>query len=308
VGIGSLAITYVDEPVLIEDVVPGEPPEVWPFLVDAFFAEGLAPDGLDAEAGLASVSRVEWMGERAGVPLGVFLDCGQSISGRDLTESARIAVAITTHLKAEGTAATRVTVRMDGVAYPLAESGERARSCTTRGELERSIIGHVREALEPDASLSGLVDPEEGLLGPSAPAPVPVRLSDLPFAPGDKIRIWVSPTERITGVFLGLQADSLLLKRSRRTAVPLLSVGSLQVKETRRRPILIGAALGVAAGVAVATSTDLGIGGRHAVQGEILNPGLGAVAGGLVGAAIGYFLGTKWVDLPVGWAHRGGMP
>ena len=47
-------------------------------------------------------------------------------------------------------------------------------------------------------------------------------------------------------------------------------------------------------------NTGIGITGKHEVQGEILNPGLGAVFGGLLGAGVGYLFGRSWLDVPLG--------
>lgn len=297
-GRGSLSISYVDEPTIIDAVVPASREEVWPVLLNAFFAEGFAPDGLDPGNGIASVSRIEWSRERNGIPLSTLLDCGLSGTGRDLANDARIVSAVAAQIGEEGTDVTRVRVRLDAVAFPLGEGGERARSCTTTGVLERALLGRVREAVMEEETASEVPGPATGVPAPPPLAP-PLALRDLPFDPGDKLRIWLSESERVTGAFLGLQGDTLLLRRTRRTGFPRHSVTAVQVKEVRRRPVALGAVLGVVAGVAIATSTDLGIGGRHAVQGEILNPGLGAVAGGLVGAAVGYFFGTSWLEIPL---------
>jgi hypothetical protein len=200
----------------------------------------------------------------------------------------------------EGTNVTRVTVRLDAVAFPLGVGGERARSCTTTGALERALLGRIREAVTEDATAPGAPGPATAETAPP-PTYLPLAVRDLPFEPGDRLRVWLSDSERVTGAFLGFQGDSLLLRRTRRASFPRSFVTAVEMKETRRRPVAIGAILGVAVGIAVATSTDLGIGGRHAVQGKILNPGLGAVAGGLLGAAVGYFFGTSWLDVPM---HR----
>lgn len=299
-GIGRLSVSYVDEPLLVESTLAGTAETAWPALLDAFGEEGLIPDGLDEQTHVVSVSRMEWSGERRGTPLSAFVDCGLSSTGLALADHARVAAAVTARVAKEGTEAVRIVVRMDAVAFPLAESGERARACTTTRNLETAIIGRVQRALRPEAAQAG---PRSDAISPErSVAPHPADYADLPFGPGDKIRVWVSSSERLTGAFLGFQADSLLLKRSRRTAVPVGTIQILQAKQTRRRPIVIGSLVGMAAGVVVATTTDVGIGGRHAIQGEILNPGLGVVVGGLVGAVTGsVFFGTSWVDVPRFW-------
>ncbi len=301
-GIGRLSVSYVDEPLLVESTVEGTAETAWPALLEAFREEGLTPDGLDEQTHVVSVSRVEWSGERRGMPLSTFVDCGLSSTGLALADHARVAAALTAQVASDGPETARVVVRMDAVAFPLAEAGERARGCTTTRGLEEAIIGHVQRALEPDVPPPGPSTTSGSSEAVEAAVVHPEAYSDLPFGPGDKIRVWVSSSERWTGAFLGFQADSLLLKRSRRTGVPLGIIQQIQVKETRRRPIVIGAVLGMAAGVTIATATDLGIGGRHAVQGEILNPGLGVVVGGLVGAVVGSVaFGTSWIDVRRFW-------
>jgi len=301
-GIGSLSVSYVEEPVLVQSTVAATGAEVWPLLLDAFRAEDLTPDGLDAESMLVSVSRVEWSGERRGVPLSTYLDCGLSSTGRSLADGARIVAAVTAQVQEEGSENSRVTLRMDAVAFPLGESGERARGCTTTQALEKAVIGHVEGALRPEATQSDVTPGPAGTTTAPSVAIHPAAYASLPFSPGDKIRVWVSSSERLTGAFLGFQSDSLLLRRSRRTEIPVGSIQQIQVKRTRRRPIIIGSVLGMAAGVTEATMTDLGIGGRHAVQGEILNPGLGLVVGGLAGALTGSIVfGTSWLDVDLPW-------
>jgi hypothetical protein len=298
-GVGSTSISYLVEPTLVSSVVPATPEEVWPLLLDALSAEGLSPDGMDPAAGVVSVSRVEWSRERDGLPLSTFLDCGTSATGRSLADDSRVVAAVTSQTGADGDEDTRVTVRLDAVAFPLGEGGERARECSTTRALEWAILGHIEGATNPGPAAGESQRPTPGT-GPVVPTrTAPAMTSDLPFGPGDKVRIWLSDSERITGVFLGFQSNALLLKRSRRTDVPFFSIEGIQVKHTHQLPIILGSVLGVAAGITVATTTEMGISGRHEIQGEILNPGLGAVVGGLVGAAVGYLLGTSWIDVPL---------
>ncbi|MGD8361730.1 MAG: hypothetical protein PVJ04_09885 [Gemmatimonadota bacterium] len=298
-GVGAMSITYLVEPVLVSSVVPATPDVVWPLLLDALASEGLSPDGVDATTGLVSVGRVEWSRERNGLPLSTFLDCGISATGRSLADDARIVAAMTTQAEADGTEDTRVTIRLEAVAFPLGESGERARECRTNQELEHAILGHIERATIPAPAAGEVRATTPGVASAGPTRTAPTLMTDLPFSPGDKVRIWLSDSERITGAFLGFQADALLLKKSRRTHVPFWSIDAIQVKHTHQLPIVLGSVLGIAAGITVATTTEMGIGGRHAVQGEILNPGLGAVVGGLVGAAVGYILGTSWIDVPL---------
>jgi hypothetical protein len=296
----GMAIRYVDEPVLVEDLVGGTREEVLPLLLDAYRAEGLTPDGMDPESGIVSVSRAEWSRERNGLPLSTFLDCGPSSTGRLLADDAQIVSAIATQVRGEGAGVSRVTVRLDAQAFPLSNLGGRARGCTTTGVLERAILAHIQTALAPEQGESGV---QEGGIGPQPSLSNPVfrvDVTDLPFEPGDKVRVWLSESERLSGAFLGFHLDTLLLRTSRRTTVPIRSIQALQVKRIRRLPVLVGALVGIATGVTVAMTTGLGIGGRHAVQGEILNPGLGAVFGGTIGAGVGYLsFGRSWLDVPL---------
>ena len=82
-------------------------------------------------------------------------------------------------------------------------------------------------------------------------------------------------------------------------------IHELEVRKTNQKTVWAGTLVGIVAGVAIATTTPLGITGEHDVQGEILNPGLGAVVGGLVGGFLGFRFGTSWITVPVD-AFRGG--
>ena len=293
----GMAIRYFDEPILVEDIVGATREKVLPLLLEAFRAEGLTPDGMDAESGIVSLSRAEWLREWKGQPLSTFLDCGPSLTGRLLADDARIVSAITAQVRGEETDITRVTIRLDAVAFPLSTLGGRVQGCTTTGEIERAILTRIQIAVAPEEAGPRAQSPDVGTQ-PAVSIPASrVEARDLIFGPGDHVRIWLSPSERLTGVFLGFNADTLLLKRSRRTAVPLRSVQAVQVKRTRRLPVLVGGVLGLATGVTLAMTTDMGIGGRHAIQGKILNPGLGAVFGGLVGVGVGYLFGRSWLDV-----------
>jgi hypothetical protein len=73
-----------------------------------------------------------------------------------------------------------------------------------------------------------------------------------------------------------------------------------EVKRTRRLAVGAAALVGIVAGVTIATTTDWGIVGKHKIQGEMLNPGLGAIFGGIAGILVanGTF-GTSWVEVPL---------
>lgn len=301
----GMAIRYVDEPILVDDIVAGAREEVLSLLLDAYRAEGLTPDGMDPETGIVSASQAEWFRELNGLPLSTFLDCGPSPTGRALADDARIVSAVASQVVAVLPDVSRVTVRLDAQAYPPTNLGGRVRACTTTGVLERTIIDRLQAILPPAAVLPGGEGMEPGMevAGPPPYLSNPVARVDvaaLPFGPGDQIRIWLPGSQRVSGTFLGFQPDTLLLRKSRRTPVPLGSIQALEVKQVETFPVVVGAVLGVAAGITVAMATEMGIGGKHAIQGEILNPGLGAVFGGLVGAGVGYlFFGRSWLDVPL---------
>jgi hypothetical protein len=283
----SVATTfrYEEQPVLVEELVDGGVEEVLPALLDAYRSEGLLPDDIDAETGIVSLSRVEWSGERNGQPLSALLDCGLSATGRPMADDARIVAAVAAQVRGAGPDAARVTLRLVASAYPYESLGGRVRECVTTGELEHAILARARVALTPAPADA---DPAAGDI-------------DLPFSAGDLLRVWVSPSERMTGSFLGVRRDTLLLGTGRRTAIPLERIEEIQMKRTRRSVMVVSVLVGVAAGVALATTTDLGIHGQHGSQGRILNPGLGAMTGGLAGALVASItFGTSWVQVPVG--------
>ena len=306
VVVGADVVRYEDQPVVTEDVVSARAAEVFTALVEAYHAEELIPDQIDAASGIVSLSRAEWSSERNGRPLSGLLDCGLSSTGRPQADAARIVVAITAQVSEAGTGSSRVALRLSAAAYPFDASGGAVRACVTTGELERAILGRVRVAVAP---VSADVGPTAGAIRPTPAVPVPPAAGEdvaLPFSAGDRIRVWVSPDERITGAFLQVRRDTLVLGTGRRTAIPLERIQEIRVKRTRRAAMVAGVLAGVAAGVAIATTTDLGITGQHAIQGKILNPGLGAMAGGLAGALVSSMtFGTSWVRVPLGGVRPG---
>lgn len=272
---------------------------VWPLLIQAYRAEGLEPDGADPASGILTLSRDEWSGARNGLPLSAYLDCGSSSTGRALADDARVVTSIASQVVAGEVGTSRVTVRLDAVAYPFDASSGQSRSCTTLGTLERDIVDRVR--VELDAGRVGLGPPAIEVAADFTPTPsvAPVVAREIGVTAGDHVRVWVAASVPLTGTFMGLQPDSLVLLRSRRTALPVWSIEALQVRRTSQSSTVIGAVIGIATGITLALTTDLGIGGSHAAQGNLLNPGLGALAGGLAGAAVGHmFIGASWEDIP----------
>ncbi len=307
---GATTIRYEEQPILVEELVDAGVGEVFPALLAAFRSEGLLPDGVDPESGIVSLSRAEWSGERNGRRLSSFLDCGPSATGQPMADDARVVVSIAAQARESGPGSTRVTQRLGASAYPFESLGGGVRGCVTTGELERTILDRIRAAIAPGppgAQATG----ETPRAGPTPPV---VRAApgspDLPFQTGDRLRVWVWPGDRLTGAFLGVGQDTLVLGTGRRTPIPLGWIQEIQVKRTRRAAIAVATLVGAAAGIAIASTTDLGIVGSHSVQGEILNPGLGALAGGLAGALVGSVaFGTSWVQVPLGAVRSGsGLP
>ncbi|MDP2955409.1 MAG: hypothetical protein Q8N53_03230 [Longimicrobiales bacterium] len=291
----SVATTfrYEEQPVLVEELVDGGVGDVLLALLAAYRSEGLIPDDIDAESGVVSLSRVEWSGERNGQRLSALLDCGLSATGRPMADDARIVAAVAARVREAEPPSARVTLRLSASAYPYESLGGRVRECVTTGELEHAILERVRLALAPAPAAAG---PTAG-----APRPPTAGDMDLPFSSGDRLRVWVSPSEHISGAFLLVRLDTLLLGTGRRTPIPLERIQKIQVQRTSWPATVTAVLVGIAAGVAIATTTDLGIHGQHGSQGRLLNPGLGALTGGLAGALVASItFGTSWVQVPVG--------
>lgn len=305
----SVATTfrYEEQSVVVEELMDGGVERVLPALLAAVRSEGLIPDDVDAESGIVTLSGVEWSRERNGERLSVLLDCGSSGTGRPMADDARIVAALAAQAKEAGPGAARVTVRLSAAAYPYESLGGRVRECVTTGELEHSILSRVRVALASAPADSGATDGTLRAAPPPAASPaVPIfpalgATLGMPLSAGDRLRIWLGPGERVTGVFLQVRADSLVLGTGRRTPIPLAQIRRIQVKRTRPAAVVVGAVVGIAAGVAIATTTDWGIVGKHEIQGKMLNPGLGALAGGVAGILLANStFGASWVEVPVG--------
>lgn len=301
-GSRAEVIRYVEDPIIIREDLSSPVSEVWEQLLLGYADEGLVPDQLDESTRTLAVSRFEMRTEFAGTPVSTFLDCGLSDTGRPMAASARIQATIISRLSPIGMDASRISTRFEGVAFPSGATGGRAQDCYTTGELERLLVGRVRSALGEEQGPTGsTVSPSPsggsapGLAGPSAAAAVA-----FPVEPGARIRLHTSATERYTGTFLVYRNDTVLVRRSRVTGVPYSSVSTLEVQRTNTGRIVAGAGLGAVAGVAIAVGTGLGITGRHEVQGRVLNPGLGAVAGGLIGAFLtSKLFGSRWEEVPL---------
>lgn len=311
-GAGSTTIRFEEDPIVIQEVIPASRENVWQALLQAHQEAGLMPDGMDPEAGLLSLSRFQWSRERNGFPLSLFFDCGTAPSGRSLADAAEIMGSILSRTVEERAGEEiRVSVRVEAWARPFGASGARAQDCTTTGRLERDLLARIRILSLPGAASTG--DP---IAGAAVNVPPPLRTefpepADAAAAAaveallqggrlglGDRVRIWVSPTQRLTGTFLGVRGDSLLLRRSRSSSIPLSTISSLEVQRVQRKYTAAGALVGMLTGAGLAVTTDLGIGGRHQVQGKILNPGLGAIVGGLVGAGLAHtFLSSSWEEM-----------
>jgi hypothetical protein len=305
-GGATETIRYIEDPVIIRETVPGTVLETWNLLLDSWSAQGLVPDQIDQVTRTLSVSRFDLQREWDGVPISTYLDCGLSSTGRPLADDTPIRASIIARIGEAGTASAQISMRFEGVAYPSNAAAGLAQDCYTTGELEHALMARVHDALtaspdeespggEPSFSQGPLFSPVAGVSGEMvAPG------TAFPVEPGERIRIQVTTTERYTGTFLSFRNDSILMRRTRVSTLPLSSVRTLEVQHNHTGVIWGGAAIGAGLGVAIAVGTDIGITGRHEVQGEILNPGLGLVVGGLTGAFLASKLfGSRWVEVPL---------
>lgn len=305
-GAGTMTLRYEEDPVVAREEVAATPEEAWRALLRAFEEEGLVPDEIDPEARFLAVRRFEWSGERNEVPLSLFVDCGLTTTGRPLADGADVVGGVMGLVVEGGGGGSWVSIRMDAHALPRDGSSERVVGCTTTGRLENALLERVTRWTRPSSVAEGERKEPTGRFSLS-PGPPPAggpavgeRMSGMTevVSPGDRIRVRLSPVQRLTGSFLGIRGDTLLLRRSRVTKVPVSIVETLEVERTSPGYTLLGGALGAAGGVTLAMTTDLGIGGRHQIQGKVLNPGLGAITGGLAGAFLAHvLLATRWEDV-----------
>ena len=245
-GRRNSAIRYVEDPITVEESMDAAQGEVWPLLIEAYRAEGLEPDGADPATGLLNLSRVEWSRTRDGFPLSRYLDCGPSSTGRELADDSRVVASIASQVIAEESGTSRVTFLLQAVAYPFDASSGQIRGCTTKGVLEHDLIGRIQARLDPGpAGIGPLSTGVRANTNPTSLA-APVVLRDLSVDVGDQIRVWISPSIQLTGTYMGIRPDTLLLLRSRRTPLALSSIEGLQVRRTNRFPTAIGALIGVA--------------------------------------------------------------
>lgn len=295
---GNRTIRFEDDPIVIRRTLEAPPREVWPLLLDAYRAQGLVPGEWDVETLTLATAPREVSREWEGEPLQRFLDCGSSTTGRPLADDSRVSFAMASQLSGDPQGPTELLSRLEAVAFPFEAGPGRAQTCRSTGEMERRIVERVRAALGSPAAPS---EPEGGAAsGGMQPAGLPSAIVLPGIEPGDRVRITTFTEERHTGRLIAIRPDSLLMRTSRATAIPMASVASLKRYHAERGPILAGAALGAAAGIALAVGTDLGISSTHQAQGRILNPGLGAIGGGLAGAFLAWLtVGHAWVDIPL---------
>jgi hypothetical protein len=301
-GGATQTLRYVEDPIIIRETVPGSVPVTWDLLIQAYADDGLIPDQMDEASHTLSVSSFDLRRDWNGVPVTVYLDCGLSSTGRPLAEDAQIRGTIISRVGEVGTGSAQISLRFEAVAFPSDASSARAQDCYTTGELEQALVGRINNAL-------GGADPGSPVLMSPGPTPSPTAgntatpvhsTAAFPVEPGKRVRVYTSATERYTGTFLTFRNDTLLLRRTRVTNLPLSAVRVLEVQQTQTSVIVTGAVLGAGAGIAIAVGTELGITGDHQAQGKILNPGLGMVVGGLAGAFIASKLfGTTWVEVPL---------
>ena len=133
------------------------------------------------------------------------------------------------------------------------------------------------------------------------------------LTPGMLIRVSAPSVfdKRITGFFISLEPDTLLLHpkgQAGSVAIPLASVNLLESRSQKKtlRPLLftlIGFAGGGAIGVTIArqNNKDFSISGFIAYS-------IGAAIGGFIGQQIGDNLDKKWETVPLPQLRVGGIP
>ena len=126
-----------------EDVVDGPMLDVWKVLPKAW-ADAMVPVGETNTATKTLRSGTFRAPSKiVGKPLSDFLDCGYSISGPRVTMW-DVRMDVTTAVLADSPTKTRVATVVNGTAKPRDGSSTAAVGCTSRGELERIILGNIR--------------------------------------------------------------------------------------------------------------------------------------------------------------------
>ena len=234
----------------------------------------------------------------AGTRLSTFLDCGVGILGPN-ADRYEVNLQLMVQLGSYPTGGTLVRTTLDAYARPRDTSGDPLH-CASQRTLEARIMQMI------EAELSGESMPPTRVL---AQGRVPVA--------GDLLRVeCVSPVDQDLfvgeGTFLGANGGDLLLgigRGSQNVGVPVVNLGSVQVRERRSQSRVagfFGALLGGVGGGFVGKGWyDPENEKLHYPSGVFMTAGvlLGGISGYLTGRIVGSFIKTNvWIDAPQDWA------
>jgi hypothetical protein len=133
-------------------------------------------------------------------------------------------------------------------------------------------------------------------------SPVPGTTTVEGLTLGDEVRATVGTFPPFVGTVQAIQDNTLSVRTDRGEApLRLSSIRVLEVRRYRRTRGVEGGVVGAVLGAVLGRVTLIGLSGEHwESQGRILAPGLGAIAGGLIGALLGSkMLGDYWEVIPV---------
>lgn len=269
----------------------------------AFFPESGVEPGDGGQVGVHGVSLTRRL---ATAPLATYLDCGTSSTGGPLANDSRVTASFVTVLRPAGDGSRSVVAtRIDAVAAPLeAGMGRSAVRCATTGVFEAEVLAHARDVLSARTLTDGDA-PREGAPPIGPPATLSTRPRGLSrvadaasVTTGSHVRIRTG-NRTFPARVAGVSASGMTARvEGGLTSIPWPEVEQLEVRVQERSRARMGAVLGALGGLAAGLGSDLFIDGKHAAQGRLLNPGLGALTGGLAGALLGSLIRShRWERL-----------
>ena len=302
----------VDQSPRVEVLSP--PPDVlWVPLVQAHRALSIQPDLIDPDARTVGWTSATWIREFQGTPLSTYLDCGRSGTGGATADDARVSADFRTALIPLPAGGTEIRTWLRAVAQPLDGSSRGTVQCSSMKVLERLLAIELRRAyqaeLDGEGATDALVSTETAPQPVVTTTPTEVRANRVFEAvttagttSGERIRIVDRYDQRITGTIGPITPDEMTMKIvGRDSSMPWSDVKEFERRIDRPSKGVWGGVIGTVLGAVVGHVSNFGITGRHAEsQGRVLGPGLGAVAGGLVGAWLGSRIGGGyWITVPL---------